>query len=209
MTADLAALDVLRLPRHHSRHARVRRRDRAQHDPRPRRPSGSGPRWQLGTAQAAQPPPGGGSRAGAAPKRAARQSGTARTCPGTRRVAAGLSPLRERENPAICGAFQGTATGIRTPVSAVRGRRPSPLDDGGSGTFRVARARNPTSGRAKARGRYARSSPADVAELVDARRSGRRESNLVEVRVLSSASCRKAPAVGLSSLRRAAQRSDV
>ena len=27
----------------------------------------------------------------------------------------------------------GTATGIRTPVSAVRGRRPSPLDDGGSG----------------------------------------------------------------------------
>jgi hypothetical protein len=25
-----------------------------------------------------------------------------------------------------------TATGIRTPVSAVRGRRPSPLDDGGS-----------------------------------------------------------------------------
>ena len=24
-----------------------------------------------------------------------------------------------------------TATGIRTPVSAVRGRRPSPLDDGG------------------------------------------------------------------------------
>jgi hypothetical protein len=25
----------------------------------------------------------------------------------------------------------GTATGIRTPVSAVRGRRPSPLDDGG------------------------------------------------------------------------------
>src|SRR3954454_12419538 len=28
---------------------------------------------------------------------------------------------------------RGTATGIRTPVSAVRGRRPSPLDDGGLG----------------------------------------------------------------------------
>src|SRR3954463_887552 len=41
------------------------------------------------------------------------------------------APL-EAENPAICRAFAGTATGIRTPVSAVRGRRPSPLDDGGS-----------------------------------------------------------------------------
>ncbi len=29
-------------------------------------------------------------------------------------------------------AFLSTATGIRTPVSAVRGRRPSPLDDGGA-----------------------------------------------------------------------------
>src|ERR1700737_3021526 len=27
--------------------------------------------------------------------------------------------------------FRSTATGIRTPVSAVRGRRPSPLDDSG------------------------------------------------------------------------------
>jgi acetyl esterase/lipase len=36
------------------------------------------------------------------------------------------------ESPAS-GAFFSTATGIRTPVSAVRGRRPSPLDDGGAG----------------------------------------------------------------------------
>jgi len=35
------------------------------------------------------------------------------------------------ENAAICRASGGTATGIRTPVSAVRGRRPSPLDDSG------------------------------------------------------------------------------
>lgn len=33
----------------------------------------------------------------------------------------------------------GTATGIRTPVSAVRGRRPSPLDDGGKGRSNLAR----------------------------------------------------------------------
>jgi hypothetical protein len=35
-------------------------------------------------------------------------------------------------NPALCGASLSTATGIRTPVSAVRGRRPSPLDDSGA-----------------------------------------------------------------------------
>ncbi len=34
------------------------------------------------------------------------------------------------ENPRFRG-FRSTATGIRTPVSAVRGRRPSPLDDSG------------------------------------------------------------------------------
>src|SRR3954468_16341247 len=43
------------------------------------------------------------------------------------------SSVHNGENPAISGAFLSTATGIRTPVSAVRGRRPSPLDDGGSG----------------------------------------------------------------------------
>src|SRR3954465_80061 len=42
----------------------------------------------------------------------------------------GHRPLR-RQKPASCRAFVSTATGIRTPVSAVRGRRPSPLDDGG------------------------------------------------------------------------------
>ena len=36
----------------------------------------------------------------------------------------------------ICWRFVYTATGIRTRVSAVRGRRPSPLDDSG-GTWRV------------------------------------------------------------------------
>ncbi len=46
---------------------------------------------------------------------------------------------------------RGTATGIRTPVSAVRGRRPSPLDDGGAqpgtvaaGSPRLAIASRPT-----------------------------------------------------------------
>ena len=45
----------------------------------------------------------------------------------------------ERENPAYSRAFESTATGIRTPVSAVRGRRPSPLDDGGLGSVKIAR----------------------------------------------------------------------
>jgi hypothetical protein len=37
----------------------------------------------------------------------------------------------ERRKPCDCRASKSTATGIRTPVSAVRGRRPSPLDDSG------------------------------------------------------------------------------
>ena len=37
----------------------------------------------------------------------------------------------KRTKPALGAVFGSTATGIRTPVSAVRGRRPSPLDDGG------------------------------------------------------------------------------
>jgi hypothetical protein len=49
--------------------------------------------------------------------------------------------------------FSSTATGIRTPVSAVRGRRPSPLDDGGasadctSGPCRVRARRGRAGGR--------------------------------------------------------------
>src|SRR5581483_5421808 len=35
-------------------------------------------------------------------------------------------------NPRFLGGFVSTATGIRTPVSAMRGRRPSPLDDSGA-----------------------------------------------------------------------------
>jgi integrase len=37
------------------------------------------------------------------------------------------------ETPAFAGATSSTATGIRTRVTAVRGRRPSPLDDSGAG----------------------------------------------------------------------------
>ncbi len=45
----------------------------------------------------------------------------------------------QQRKPRMSRAFVSTATGIRTPVSAVRGRRPSPLDDGGSdGAVRVA-----------------------------------------------------------------------
>jgi hypothetical protein len=47
-------------------------------------------------------------------------------------------PLRRRK-PASKASFRSTATGIRTPVSAVRGRRPSPLDDGGQRRGSVAR----------------------------------------------------------------------
>src|SRR5829696_8414699 len=36
----------------------------------------------------------------------------------------------------LAGGLRGTATGIRTPVSAVRGRRPSPLDDSGRNRLR-------------------------------------------------------------------------
>ena len=39
---------------------------------------------------------------------------------------------RNTQTPLLERAGGSTATGIRTPVSAVRGRRPSPLDDGGS-----------------------------------------------------------------------------
>jgi hypothetical protein len=39
-------------------------------------------------------------------------------------------PLK-RETPRRYGAKRHTANGIRTRVTAVRGRRPSPLDDGG------------------------------------------------------------------------------
>src|SRR5215213_15348 len=45
----------------------------------------------------------------------------------------------ERKNPPIWRAFASTATGIRTPVSAVRGRCPSPLDDGGASAARIAK----------------------------------------------------------------------
>ena len=87
---------------------------------------------------------------------------------------------------------RSTATGIRTPVSAVRGRRPSPLDDSGAepqfpDVRQCSRGRPlPDACADVTAAKVGR--PADVAELVDARRSGRRGGSPVEVRVLSSAS---------------------
>src|SRR2546423_12019588 len=104
-------------------------------------------------------------------------------------------------------AILSTATGIRTRVSAMRGRRPSPLDDSGAQLTEARLAKR--SGRGPARragwpksgsGVPSLSSPsrlgaisshahqhADVAELVDAHGSGPCPGNWVEVRVLSSA----------------------
>ena len=89
-------------------------------------------------------------------------------------------PGRPRAKPPVTPRARGTATGIRTPVSAVRGRRPSPLDDGGADGDHASNGLGAI---------VAAPDHADVAELVDARRSGRRGRKLVEVRVLSSA-CR-------------------
>ena len=49
-------------------------------------------------------------------------------CNGTN---AGAHRSARRKKPAPQAGSSSTATGIRTPVSAVRGRRPNPLDDGG------------------------------------------------------------------------------
>lgn len=74
--------------------------------------------------------------------------------------------LQKRENPAICGAFQSTATGIRTRVSAVRGRYPSPLDDGGSeGAAAGHCTRRPSGRRAVAGGGSPRGTPERPARL--------------------------------------------
>ncbi len=100
---------------------------------------------------------------------------------------------QERQEPRGCGAPRGTATGIRTPVSAVRGRRPSPLDDGGADRPRVAIGRSLARPPSPARAPGQRHDPAtvarhaDVAELVDAHGSGPCGRKPVEVRVLSSA----------------------
>jgi hypothetical protein len=83
---------------------------------------------------------------------------------------------RRRENPAACRALVSTATGIRTPVSAVRGRCPSPLDDGGSSGGEDSRGavRAWRGGIARAGSERVSSSAvlAAVAELVDAHGSG-------------------------------------
>ncbi len=54
-------------------------------------------------------------------------------------------PLK-RETPRRYGAKRHTANGIRTRVTAVRGRRPSPLDDGGAGEIEASRAASLLSG---------------------------------------------------------------
>ena len=115
------------------------------------------------------------------PKRGAKlarwRSATNR-CPSQNRRSAVGRTSPERRKPRGREALRGTATGIRTPVSAVRGRHPSPLDDGGQ--RRSSLATDP----------LLSSSPrtrADVAELVDAHGSGPCGGNPVEVRVLSSA----------------------
>src|SRR5271165_3631629 len=102
-----------------------------------------------------------------------------------------------------------TATGIRTRVSAMRGRRPSPLDDSGAQWLESRLAKRSRAGLRRyvalderereaartlqaCRAGGALSSlacrHADVAELVDAHGSGPCLGNQVEVRVLSSAS---------------------
>jgi hypothetical protein len=55
------------------------------------------------------------------------------------RVISVLSRPTNAESPALAGLSVSTATGIRTPVSAVRGRCPSPLDDGGASAARIAK----------------------------------------------------------------------
>jgi hypothetical protein len=136
-----------------------------------------------------------------------------RTPPRTKPVITAPSTQKGADFRALCS----TATGIRTRVSAMRGRRPSPLDDSGaqllgsrlpkrpepSPARRVGRHRStePSSRHTLYRSRctrassqracvrYLRPSPthADVAELVDAHGSGPCLGDQVEVRVLSSA----------------------
>jgi hypothetical protein len=109
-----------------------------------------------------------------------------RLTPSRRTVAQGVAQGRlTTRNAPFDGALLSTATGIRTPVSAVRGRRPSPLDDGGSGPDEPS---NPSA-------IVGPSLRADVAELVDAHGSGPCGGNSVEVRVLSSAFEYESPAM--------------
>ena len=89
-------------------------------------------------------------------------------------------PLLLTTKPALQG-FGSTATGIRTPVSAVRGRRPSPLDDSGRNrSLRVAkgpdaaeRTRTSTSVRSRRPERRASTNSATAAERLREYRVGR------------------------------------
>jgi hypothetical protein len=100
--------------------------------------------------------------------------------------------LGEGEGEGYTSTGMHTATGIRTRVSAMRGRRPSPLDDSGERSTGAEASKAPGSSSIGAI-----SSPfqrhADVAELVDAHGSGPCLRNQVEVRVLSSASVLSPP----------------
>ncbi len=132
-----------------------------------------------------------------------------------------LSPNapKNTKSPVFPG-LSSTATGIRTRVSAMRGRRPSPLDDSGAWsvgaeaskaiaasrfsaicTGPIWRAAPVPSGTALVADRpvldrcdiFAFSRHAAVAELVDAHGSGPCLGNQVEVRVLSAASVLSPP----------------
>lgn len=139
------------------------------------------------------------------------RSGDADACVAERTSSARAPATRsspKRRNPRRARASRGTATGIRTRVSAVRGRRPSPLDDSGAGRGFIAaggavrrlvnRARRDVVGPGSCAmvlvpvsPRGSRVPRADVAELVDAHGSGPCGGNSVEVRVLSSALVRR------------------
>ena len=127
-----------------SRSAFVLQAGRGANDPDGGRQGGCAQR--LGRAASRQPARAGpSSRAAASPGR----RGTSSSCPAapSHRFRSdfesfdgtALSPRpsprapQKRRNP-LPERARSTATGIRTPVSAVRGRRPSPLDDGGAPT---------------------------------------------------------------------------
>src|ERR1700744_5113426 len=98
-------------------------------------------------------------------------------------------------------ATASTATGIRTRVTAVRGRRPSPLDDSGARYLtRVAIQAGRGWGDQLRGAAMGQGLPcltrAAVAELVDAQASGACVLRDVEVRVLSAASGRVSATAG-------------
>ena len=100
-------------------------------------------------------------------------AGPASCSPALRRIAGAVEPAvepahRKRKTPRENGALLSTATGIRTRVSAMRGRRPSPLDDSGADE-RLEASREP-------RTRNARGCPAHSARELPATAAAERVS---------------------------------